>query len=102
MREATSEPHADRLGLQLNTKLIKDTLLDRVLQADDLGRGCATAIHNGQSMFPRDAGASAGVPLRKTRMFHQPCCRELALPIASRIAWQCPPACCAPLRELID
>src|SRR2546423_12564049 len=82
-----SKSDQDRFLLQPHTPDFFDTVLNLIFQSEDFGGGGSAAIHNGKSMFARNAGATEIVSPRKTGVLDQPGGRYLPILFESRVTW---------------
>ena len=64
------EANENRLGLQSHAKGLKHAILNFVFESDYIFRHRATAIYDCETVFSRDADASVGVALLKSRTFN--------------------------------
>src|SRR2546423_11570540 len=94
-----SKSDQDRFLLQPHTPDFFDTALNLIFQSEDFGGGGSAAIHNRQSLFARNAGATEIEPPRNTGLLDPPGGRSLPILSESRGTWTGPtfPGC-APFR----
>ena len=81
-----SEAHKYRFRFEMDAPEFFHPLLNVIFQSQDVGGGGVAAIHDGQGMLARNAGAAGVIALAETGVLHQPGRGDFALGVERRIA----------------